>query len=262
MSLTYPAPQLLFENRILFMQAISVYHDNGDLYVDGQSTSEDFAYMVQQLPASSYPHSHEKRLMQNQRSVKDKIRIIGLKSIHITHPESVYWVAIGHADALNEKFVTPRENRVHKTHITLPCNGYELVPDKKTSSWRLTEPRYLDQLRKIPELAGILTEEPFLSNPGWWKGASAPDNIIKAYQALPFRLLRGQIRNLMNEFFLEWSRWTNNMPPSISNFYFLKYLAAANTLLRKASDDPESDPLIGRAFRRYIFKSVFGVTQE
>jgi len=251
-------PQFLFENRILFMHAVSTIRDSNDFCLDGLCTAERFGELIEQ-PGVASDHLAKDRPHKPQETGKEKIRIIGLRqSSDSENYGSVYWVAIGRATALREKLTGEQLNNAHNIQIVLPGNGYQFVPDRKSYGWRLTNAKYVEYVETITSLAGLLTEEPFLSNPRSWGDGYLRESVTSAYQEGAFRLLRGQVRNLMNQFMLEWGRWTDDMPPSISNCNFLRYLAAASTVFRKASDNLTDDISIQRAYRRCLFKFATG----
>lgn len=251
---------MIFTNRILFMYAISKPHLRGDAYFAGSCSDREFIALKDAI----FPEADSNvssRLQANNQPTAKRIRINGLRiSDDKSHLRSVYFVCAGPSGHLSTLLEKQIEGPVSTETITLPCDSYQLVPDNHSFGWQLTETKYVEYVKSIPCAASLLTEEPFLSNSEWRSVAHVSATINNAYISQSFRLLHGQVRNLSNQFLLEWTRWTDHIPPSIPNRAFLKYLAEANKLRNLETEIDDHNAQTQYALRRSCFKLAFGLS--
>jgi hypothetical protein len=251
---------MIFTNRILFMHTISVSHVLGDSYAAGLSPDQEFKTMVESIFSKEHSDFYF-RPTEEVKPVTGKIRIAGLRAPDDAIKRgSVYWICAGRFPDLRKFLAEEMRIPMPAGRITLPCDSYQLAPDNKSFGWQLTEKKYVECVKIIPWVASMLTEQPFLSDSAWWGGAPVSARIDNAYMAPPFRLLRGQVRNLLNQFMLEWTRWTDDIPPSIPNRAFLKYLTEAKRLPDLENDGTERHSQIQSALRRSLFKLAVGLS--
>lgn len=251
---------MTFTNRILFMHTVSISHVLGDSYAAGLSPDQEFKTMVESIFSKESSNFHS-RPTEDAKPVVGKIRIAGLRAPDDAIKRgTVYWICAGPFPDLRDFLTEEMGISAPMGRITLPCDSYQLAPDNKSFGWQLTETRYVECVKIIPWVASMLTEQPFLSDPAWWGGGPVSARIDKAYMDPPFRLLRGQVRNLLNQFMLEWTRWTDTIPPTIPNRAFLKYLTEAKRLPNLKNDETELRAQIQNALRRSSFKLAFGLS--
>lgn len=214
---------MLLPDRLTLMQRIQDAARHGyHHFTTGQTTPEKWSALGMKFD-KLYATGLKKSTRSNRRRCGEAVSFAyGCQSPPHESPRVIRWVLLS-TDGIG--FVHEREQLLHMQMARLELDGYELVHDGVSWSWRMTKKRFQYWRDRIHAVAALHPARRTIGEDAAGKFDADAEAIQDAlYNAPGFRLVRRQVGELVQFLRMEWTRLRPNTGIQPRGRTFLPYV--------------------------------------